>query len=330
MSQKPDKWMPLYVGDYLSDTSRLTTEQHGAYLLLLMDYWRNGPPLDDDDELAAITKLSTAQWRKIAPKIRQFFASSDGKLHQSRADKERQKAGLMYDKRSEAGKQGAAKRWGKHDGKGMANAMAPPLPERWQNDGTAIADGMANAMANGMANTWQNDAQPQPQLQPPLNPDPIASAIGSSPCARGFPADPTAEPTAAGLACRAMREAGLADCNPAHPKLDALLSEGITIEELRAAAADAAQRGKRFAYALATAEGRRRDAARTAPLPAHGSSRTNGSAAPKSFAQQDREAGWSRWEQMTGQVHPDRLRNGDVAAVIDVAVKPVPQLEVAP
>jgi len=29
--------------------------------------------------------------------------------------------------------------------------------------------------------------------------------------------------------------------------------------------------------------------------------------APKSFAQTDREEGWARWEQMTGQVHPDRI-----------------------
>lgn len=27
----------------------------------------------------------------------------------------------------------------------------------------------------------------------------------------------------------------------------------------------------------------------------------------QSFAQQDREAGWARWEEMTGRVHPDRI-----------------------
>jgi uncharacterized protein YdaU (DUF1376 family) len=43
-----DTWMPFYVGDYLSATGRLTTEQHGAYLLILLDYWKNGPPPNDD------------------------------------------------------------------------------------------------------------------------------------------------------------------------------------------------------------------------------------------------------------------------------------------
>ncbi|MCY1206743.1 hypothetical protein D9M69_119170 [compost metagenome] len=153
MSKKNDTWMPLYIGDYLADTSRLTTEQHGAYLLILMDYWRNGPPLDDDEELATIAKLSLAQWRKHAPKIRSLFHSEDGRLIQKRAEEERSKAGLISNKRREAGKQGAAKRWGKDGGKP---------------DDKPIANAMANGIANGMAypssEAWQNDRPSQSQI----------------------------------------------------------------------------------------------------------------------------------------------------------------------
>jgi hypothetical protein len=64
-----------------------------------------------------------------------------------------------------------------------------------------------------------------------------------------------------------MKQAGLtAGISPSHPKLLALLEAGITDDELADAAAEAVGKGKPFAYALATAEGRRRDAA-TASLP---------------------------------------------------------------
>ena len=72
--------------------------------------------------------------------------------------------------------------------------------------------------------------------------------------------------TLQGEACMAMKAAGMAAVNPSNPKLTALLAAGITVPELVAAAADAVAKGKPFAYALASAEGRRRDAA-TAPLP---------------------------------------------------------------
>jgi uncharacterized protein YdaU (DUF1376 family) len=38
--------------------------------------------------------------------------------------------------------------------------------------------------------------------------------------------------------------------------------------------------------------------------PVAGASRSQ----PKSFAQQDREAGMARWEEMTGRIHPDRIK----------------------
>ena len=71
--------MPLYIGDYLGDTGHLTTTQHGAYLLLMMHYWRKGELPDDDIQLAAITGLSLREWRKSRFTIQQFFF--DGWCH---------------------------------------------------------------------------------------------------------------------------------------------------------------------------------------------------------------------------------------------------------
>ena len=54
-----DIWMPLYIGDYLSSTMALSTEQHGAYLLLIMHYWKSGGVMKNDYKmLSQITQLS--------------------------------------------------------------------------------------------------------------------------------------------------------------------------------------------------------------------------------------------------------------------------------
>ena len=71
--------MPLYVGDYLGDTGHLTTTQHGAYLLLMMHYWRKGELPDDDPQLAKITKLPLKTWRDCRPVLQAFFR--DGWKH---------------------------------------------------------------------------------------------------------------------------------------------------------------------------------------------------------------------------------------------------------
>jgi uncharacterized protein YdaU (DUF1376 family) len=103
-----DKWMPLYVADYLGDTMHLTTLQHGAYVLLLMHYWRTGPLPNDPDELAAIVKLDPPTWGAVWVKLSGFFTvNGDGTLHQKRMDWERRRWTEISEKRRDAGKRGA-------------------------------------------------------------------------------------------------------------------------------------------------------------------------------------------------------------------------------
>ncbi|MCG4258185.1 YdaU family protein [Acetobacter senegalensis] len=97
-------WMPVYIGDYLADTMRLTTLQHGAYFLLMMEYWRQGPLPDDMDELCAIARADRKAWDKsIWPTLKRFFSKGeDGLLHQKRADIELAHAQSVSNKRRDA------------------------------------------------------------------------------------------------------------------------------------------------------------------------------------------------------------------------------------
>jgi uncharacterized protein YdaU (DUF1376 family) len=106
--KKSDVWMPVFIGDYLADTGHLNATEHGAYLLLLFHYWRNGPLRDDDDELSTIARVDRREWDKVGRKVRRFFAvGDDGLLHQKRLDAERERAGNISAKRSAA----SAERW---------------------------------------------------------------------------------------------------------------------------------------------------------------------------------------------------------------------------
>lgn len=113
---KVDVWMPLYIGDYLADTSRLTTEQHGAYLLLIMDYWRSGPIPDDDVVLAQITRMSPDAWVKSRSVVTSYFTINEGHWVHSRIEKERGKAVDNTEARSKSGTLGAASKWGSTGG----------------------------------------------------------------------------------------------------------------------------------------------------------------------------------------------------------------------
>lgn len=106
MSAPP--FMQLYVADYLGDTRHLTTEQHGAYLLLLMAMWRAGGALPNDPaKLARMVGLTPVRWGKIAADVLAFFAVDADRLTHKRVTAELQKAQRTSEARSEAGARGA-------------------------------------------------------------------------------------------------------------------------------------------------------------------------------------------------------------------------------
>ena len=96
-------WMPLYVGDYVGDTGHLTTVQHGAYLLLMMHYWRKGELPDDDRQLRKIAKLPLKTWCQYRATLQDFFY--EGWKHK-RIDAELAKMMRVSEKRAIAGQKG--------------------------------------------------------------------------------------------------------------------------------------------------------------------------------------------------------------------------------
>jgi len=121
---KTDIWMPLYIGDYLADTSRLTTEQHGAYMLLLMDYWRSGKLPDDDKILSQITKLNDDAWSNARAMLEQFFSIEDGFWVHKRVEQEMQNSLENKQKNHNRAVLAAKARWNNANSNATRNTKA--------------------------------------------------------------------------------------------------------------------------------------------------------------------------------------------------------------
>jgi uncharacterized protein YdaU (DUF1376 family) len=135
-------YMPFYTSEYLLETRHLSLAEHGAYILLLATYWQNGGELPYDEKyLTAICGGSRRGTINCIRSVLTYFQIVDTpngkKLRHPRLDKMILKYRETCAKRSESGKIGLQKRWGKSDSNPIANAM----PD-------AIANGMANGIAN--------------------------------------------------------------------------------------------------------------------------------------------------------------------------------------
>lgn len=110
MSAKPAA-IPLFGDAYLADTTHLTTEEHGAYFLLILAAWRQPDCSlpNDDKKLARIACLSLRKWKSIKATIMAFWHEKDGRIFQSRLTKEWKFAC----KKSEQNRKNSGKRWEK-------------------------------------------------------------------------------------------------------------------------------------------------------------------------------------------------------------------------
>lgn len=163
MTARSDTWMPLYIGDYLADTMHLNGAEHGAYILLIMHYWRSGPLPDDDKALAAIARTERTMWdSEIGPVVREFFHREGGRLRHRRIDREMANANAMTEQRRAAGIASAearAKRrevngGGNDDGNGLSNESA-------NGSGTAI-----NECSTSAAAPSEQNGRPSPSPSP--------------------------------------------------------------------------------------------------------------------------------------------------------------------
>lgn len=126
---KPLPWFPFNIKAYMTDTMRLSTEAHGAYLLLMLDYYSMAePPPDDDDVLAAITKLPASDWIKYRKVLAPLFQIRDGHWFHDRIEAEMLEACSKHAASKAKAEAASAARWSK-TGKNKPQEKPAAMPQ---------------------------------------------------------------------------------------------------------------------------------------------------------------------------------------------------------
>lgn len=279
-----------------SDTWILgNSDEKAAAITLWIESWHQVPAASLPANDRVLAKFSQAErWNKSkAHALRGWVECSDGRLYHPVVAEKALEAWIEKLVNSYSGMSGNSKRWGVQadlepirakiiEALEMLRRLAPASRTFKKKSVTIIA---AGSPPDGRKPSPPDSGGDRPPISPPDSPPDRkgqgqgqgleeknkARTGNSTEAAR---ADVTGfEPTSAGVVCRAMRDVGIADVNPGHPTLLELLAAGAQVDEFVGAARTAVDRGKGFAYAIATVQGQREDAAKAAkglhrgPLP---------------------------------------------------------------
>ena len=240
-------WMPLYPADYLADTRRLTTEQHGAYLLLLLDSWVSGALPDDDSVLARVAGMDAESWAATRRALAGYFQIADGMWVHARLERERIDAHAHAHASSERGKKAATARWSKKVNSESAEKPAEsvdnspenahahaqalhvqyPPPSPLHNKTSVVNDDVESSDSSASAS-----AAPSSFAEPAELPEQSRRAAADAQWAR------------AGQLCKLVRDMGRAGnlsvtAQPGHPNVLGWVTAGVTDAEAAAACATA-------------------------------------------------------------------------------------------
>jgi uncharacterized protein YdaU (DUF1376 family) len=237
-----------HIGDYLKDTAHLSILEHGAYGRLLDVYYTKEAPIPVAQVSRLIGARSKEELQALQVVLEEFFVQEGDCYTHARCDREIKRYKAKQDKAAAS----ANARWGndKTTPPKHANAMRTQcdrIPQAYADSMQTGCDG--NAPSNQTPVTSIQRAHVERQQGGPVGPARADFEILKA------------------EAGEAMRRAGIGDVSDTHPELLALLRQGMTVEELAAAAIASAAKGKGFAYALAKAAGKRQDAAAMASLP---------------------------------------------------------------
>jgi len=171
-------YIQLYVADYLADTAHLNAAQHGAYLLLIMNYWQRGKPLDNRNErLANVARMSNEEWQQNRDDIAEFFVINGDEWSHPRIDADLAAVGAKSTKNSEAGKASAAAKKAKKQ----------------------------QALNERSTNVEQTFNQAEADTEADTDIKPLPSSVSCTQPVNG---------TRKGLVCGLLRKAGMADAAP--------------------------------------------------------------------------------------------------------------------
>ena len=156
--------MPFHVDAYLSATENLATIEHGAYQLILMQMWRHGGVLPNDDKvLAGYAKLRLYRWKKMKPTIMAFMRIEGNFITQNRLIKLIE----LGRQHSFVQSQKAKRMWAKKRQSFNAPAYATAMPVHMPGDAKVSKIVSTNSFLENSTRSENGQADEKTQTAPP-------------------------------------------------------------------------------------------------------------------------------------------------------------------